>query len=177
MSADKQKKEVKKKSTAKSKSPQKKSSAKRISKDAKLLKEITIQHAALEDKHLRLKAEFDNFRRRKEREIQGLLKYEGEDIIEKLLPVIDDFERFLNAWDTHKDESRDSLKKGIEMVQSKLLNFLEKIEVEAFGEIGDMLDSELHNAMMAKSEEGKHDDEILEVFEKGYSYKDRVLRQ
>ncbi len=174
MSADK--KETKKKSTVKKKTTKKKASAKVAPKEEKLLKELLLQHAALEDKHLRLKAEFDNYRRRKDREIQDLLKYEGEDIIKQLLPVIDDFERFLNAWDAHKDESRDSLKKGIELVQNKMVRFLENIDVTSFGEPGDMLDSELHNAMMAKTEDGKHDDEILDVFEKGYTYKERVLR-
>lgn len=176
MSAKKTEKETKKKSSVKPKSTKKATKAKAVSKDEKLLKELTIQHAGLEDKHLRLKAEFDNFRRRKEREIEKMLQYEGEGIIKSFLPVLDDFERFLNAWDTHKDDSRESLKEGLELVQSKMYKFLENIEVESFGQVGDMLDADHHNAMMAKTEEGKHDEEILDVFEKGYIYKDRVLR-
>ncbi len=175
MSADNKNKITKRKTSVK-KTAKKVSKKISSAKDTKLLKELLLTHTTLEDKHLRLKAEFDNFRRRKEKEIQRMLRYEGENIIEGLLPIVDDFERMIGVWDTHKDESRESLKKGVELIQSKLKKYLQAIDVESFGEPGDMLDAEYHNAMMVKTEEGKHDEEILEVFEKGYRYKDRVLR-
>lgn len=138
--------------------------------------ELIADIAALEDRHLRLKAEFDNYRKRKEREIISLLKYNGEDIIVGILPILDDLNRMVDVSKSHKNADRKSIIKGIELIQSKLVKFISKLDVTEFGEPGDILDIDLHNALMVKENKKKKANEILEVFEKGYRYKDRVIR-
>jgi molecular chaperone GrpE len=139
-------------------------------------KELTTEIAALEDRHLRLKAEFENYRKRKERDIISLLKYNGEDIIVGILPILDDLSRMIDASKSHKNTDGKSIIKGIELIRSKFVNFITKLDVTEFGEPGDILDINLHDALMVKENKKKKDNEILEVFEKGYRYKDRVIR-
>ncbi len=175
MSTDKQKR--KSESTERKQTVKKtKHTKRRVSSDKKKIEELTSKLAELEDKHLRLKAEFDNFRRRKEKEILQLMEYEGESIIKKLLPIIDDLERLAEAYNNHNEKVDDSIRKGIELIQNKMKKFLQESQVEPFGTPGEILDAEKHDAMMVKTDNDKRDDEILEVFEKGYRYKDRVIR-
>ena len=139
--------------------------------------EIQEQFSVLEDKHLRLKAEFENFRRRKEKEIVRYLEYDGLRLVEKLLPIVDDFDRMLHATGkSTKNINNASIKEGAEMVFKKIIKFFDDTQVKPFGEPGDLLDADLHDAMMTKTDKKKKDGEILEVFEKGYRYKEKVIR-
>ena len=139
--------------------------------------EIQEQFSVLEDKHLRLKAEFENFRRRKEKEIIRYLEYDGLRLVEKLLPIVDDFDRMLHATGkSTKNINNASIKEGAEMVFKKFIKFLDDTQVKPFGEPGDLLDADLHDAMMTKTDKKKKDGQILEVFEKGYRYKEKVIR-
>ncbi len=156
--------------------PKKKPAKPKISKDKLLIEKLSKELADYEEKHLRLKAEFENFRRRKEKEISRLLEYEGLDVFTTLLPVFDDIDRLINAFNESAVAEDDSLMKGVEMIRSKIDKFLVDWKLETFGEQGDILDADLHDALMIRSEAGKEDEEVLEVFEKGYSYKDRVIR-
>ena len=152
---------------------------KKLSPTNKLKNQIKILKNTIDEnseKHLRLKAEFDNYRKRKDKEIQYLLKYEGESVIKNFLSVLDDLER-LNEASVNKDN--DNIEKLIEGI-SLIINNVEKhfinLNVKTFTKIGDILDPELHDALMIRTEEGKNENEIIEVFEKGYLYKDRVIR-
>tara|TARA_B100001996_G_scaffold381673_1_gene371595 strand:- start:398 stop:931 length:534 start_codon:yes stop_codon:yes gene_type:complete len=152
---------------------------KKLSPTNKLKNQIKILKNTIDEnseKHLRLKAEFDNYRKRKDKEIQHLLKYEGESVIKNFLSVLDDLER-LNEASANKDN--DNIEKLIEGI-SLIINNVEKhfinLNVKTFTKIGDILDPELHDALMIRTEEGKNENEIIEVFEKGYLYKDRVIR-
>ena len=139
--------------------------------------EIQEQFSVLEDKHLRLKAEFENFRRRKEKEIVRYLEYDGLRLVEKLLPIVDDFDRMLHATGKSTENINNaSIKEGAEMVFKKFIKFLDDTQVKPFGEPGDLLDADLHDAMMTKTDKKKKDGQILEVFEKGYRYKEKVIR-
>jgi len=139
--------------------------------------EIQEQFSVLEDKHLRLKAEFENFRRRKEKEIIRYLEYDGLRLVEKLLPIVDDFDRMLHATGKSTENINNaSIKEGAEMVFKKFIKFLDDTQVKPFGEPGDLLDADLHDAMMTKTDKKKKDGQILEVFEKGYRYKEKVIR-
>ncbi len=133
-----------------------------------LVKEINI----LKDKHLRLKAEFENFRRRKADEISKLLQYDGENIISGFLPIVDDINRMINS----KDTTEDLLKDGMEMVEAKIVKYFESIDVNTFGETGDIMDPDLHDAMLTQKDENAKDNSILDVYEKGYTYRDKVIR-
>ena len=126
----------------------------------------------LKDKHLRLKAEFENFRRRKAEEISQLLQFEGESVIKGFLPIIDDLGRMINS----SNSSDESLSDGIELVNAKIENFFEKLNVESFGSEGDQMDPTIHDAMLTQKDKAKEDDIILNVFEKGYTYRDKVIR-
>lgn len=141
------------------------------------IEELTLQLSEMEDKHIRLNAEFDNFRKRKEKEIINLFRYEGEEVIKNMLSIADDLDRMKDAVDhpEHKDSS-DSIKKGMDLILQKIHKLFEERGIESFCEVGDILDSELHDALMVREEEGKKENEILEVFEKGYKYKDRIIR-
>ena len=170
-------KDDKKKIREKKNAPLKKSAkpAAKINKDKIVIEELTKQLTDVEDKQLRLKAEFENFRKRKEKEIIDLIRYEGKDVIKSMISVVDDLER-LYAAVKKNDELDQSLKEGMALIQSKVEKIFSELNVTSFGEAGDSLDSELHDALMVRQEEDKNDNEIIEVFEKGYLYRDRVIR-
>jgi molecular chaperone GrpE len=165
------------KSDKQKKSKQKKNQIDRKHQLEKNIEELTFQLSQVEDKHLRLKAEFDNFRKRKEQEVINLIRYEGSDVIKNMLSIADDLDRMKDAVEhpEHKDSS-DSIKKGIDLILQKIYKVFEERGIESFCEAGDILDSDLHDALMVKEEKGKQENEILEVFEKGYRYKDRIIR-
>lgn len=165
------------KSDKQKKSKQKKNQIDRKHQLEKNIEELTLQLSQIEDKHLRLKAEFDNFRKRKEQEVINLIRYEGSDVIKNMLSIADDLDRMKDAVEhpEHKDSS-DSIKKGIDLILQKIYKVFEERGIESFCEAGDILDSDLHDALMVKEEKGKQENEILEVFEKGYRYKDRIIR-
>ncbi|MBC8344914.1 MAG: nucleotide exchange factor GrpE [Candidatus Marinimicrobia bacterium] len=156
-----------------------KAKATKLSPTAKLNEKIDILKAESEiqsDRYLRLKAEFDNYRRRKEKEFISLLKYDGESIIKGFLSVLDDLERLSKASDENGNSNSEKIKEGIDLIKNKINKRFEDLEVNPFTEPGELADPELHDALMMRSEKGKSENEILEVFEKGYRYKDRVIR-
>ncbi len=130
----------------------------------------------LKDMHIRLKAEFENFRKRKNKEISSLLQYDGEGIIKEIIPIIDDIDRMVDSADKTNSDNEKSFMEGINILRTKIDRFLENKNIEAFGEQGEILDPELHDAMLTQKEEKKKDNEILNVFEKGYRYHDKVIR-
>ena len=128
------------------------------------------------DKHVRLKAEFENFRKRKNKEISALLQYDGESLIKEILPIFDDLNRMVESAETSKGNNEDALINGINLLRSKIERFLENKKIEPFGLEGEVLDPELHDAMMTQNDKKKDDNTILSVFEKGYRYHDKVIR-
>ena len=163
------KKEPKRKSSSKAPKAQ---VSKQLSRDRENIKSLESQLELAKDKHLRLKAEFDNFRRRKADELSSLLKYDGENVIKGFIPILNDLDRMLNS----SNATDESLKDGIKLVDAKIEKFLESLDIKSFGEIGDEMDTEIHDAMMTQTDESMDDHVILSVFEKGYSYRDKVIR-
>ena len=135
-------------------------------------KKLKDQYDELQDRHIRLKAEFDNFRRRKAEEISRLLQYDGENVILGFLPILDDINRMIDS----EDASKESLMDGIALVQSKINKFFDSLNIEPYGEKGDKMDTDIHDAMLTQSDKKQEDDTILDVFEKGYTYRDKVIR-
>ena len=129
-----------------------------------------------EDKYLRLKAEFDNYRRRKSEEIIDLLKYDGENVIKEFLSILDDLGRLKEALSTSKSSNDSKINEGIDLIINKINKQFKELGVIQFTEVGDVVDPALHDALMMRTEEGKVENTVLEVFEKGYRYKDRVIR-
>ena len=175
MSADNKKKV--KSSENKLKQKKKKVRSKKSSKVDSQLTEIIEKLAKSEDRHLRLAAEFDNYRRRKEKEVSQMLQYEGRAIFESLLPVVDDLDRLVDVFNEQdEDKNNSSITEGINLIQTKMKNFLEEWNLSSYGSPGDILDSNIHDAIMVQKEKRKKEDEVLQVFQKGYRYKDKVLR-
>ena len=149
-----------------------KKTAKKVSKRKKISKDIDLELKAFQDKHLRLKAEFDNFRRRKSEEVSRLLQYDGENVIKGFLPILDDLNRMINTGET----SEESLKEGIVLVNSKIQKYFDSLDIVTFGEKGEKMDPDLHDAMLTQKDESAKDNTILDVYENGYTYRDKVIR-
>jgi len=139
-------------------------------KISSLEKEIT----EYKDKMLRKAAEFENYKRRTENDQFNLLKYTGENLIVKLLPVIDDFERSIQHMDKANDV--DSIKEGMMLVYNKLLKMLEEQGVKKIEATGKPFDVDYHEALMQRKDESVPPHTVLDELEKGYTYKDRVIR-
>lgn len=140
------------------------------------IKSLKVELTQQDDKHIRLKAEFDNYRRRKSQEIIDLLKYDGENVIKDFLSILDDLDRLKEASSDIKSPDVSKISEGIDLIINKINKQFEELGVVQFTEVGDVVDPELHDALMMRNEDGKEENTILEVFEKGYRYKDRVMR-
>ncbi len=124
------------------------------------------------DRLLRTLAEYDNFRKRSLKEKEQAYSDTKSDVLSSFLPVTDNIERALN----NDNASYEDYKKGAEMIFGQFLKVMTDSGVEAFGEKGDKFDPLLHNAVMHIEDEALGENEIAEVFEKGYKLGDRVLR-
>ncbi len=128
----------------------------------------------LNDKYMRTFAEFDNFRKRSEKEKAAMFELGAKSIIEKILPVIDNFERgFSTVEDTDKE---DAFVKGMDMVYKQMVSTLEEAGVKAIEAVGQQFDPNLHNAVMHIDDEAFGENEIAEEFQKGYTYRESVVR-
>ncbi len=128
----------------------------------------------LQDKLLRQMAEFDNYRKRTEKEKSAMYEIGARDIIEKILPVVDNFERGLAA--VPEEQKEDGFVTGMEMIYKQILTMFEGINVKAIESIGKEFDPELHNAVMHVEDEEAGENIIVEEFMKGYTYRDSVVR-
>ena len=128
-------------------------------------------------KSMRIQAEMLNFKKRKEDEVASFYKYCNEDLIEELLPVIDNFERAIQM-DTSEDVS-DEVKRfleGFKMIYGNLVSILNKEEVKEIEASGIEFDPNYHQAVLTEHDETKPSGVVLEVLQKGYTYKDKVIR-
>ena len=126
------------------------------------------------EKLLRKAAEFENYKRRNEIDQLNLLNYSGESLIIKLLPIIDDFERSLQHMDDAKDV--ESIKTGVKLVYDKLMKILDEQGVKKIEAVGQPFNVELHEAVMQRKDENTEPHTVLDELEKGYMYKDKVIR-
>ena len=143
-------------------------------KKDKKLEELQNEVNTLKDKNMRIAAEMVNTLRRKDEETNRLLKYSNESLITELLPVIDNFERALNVDATSNDI--ESYQKGMTMIYNSLKNILEKFEVKEIEAIDKEFDPSFHQAVMQEEKEGAKENIVIEVLQKGYTYKDKVIR-
>ena len=128
----------------------------------------------LTDKLTRQMAEFDNFRKRTEKEKSQMYEIGAKDIIEKILPVVDNFERGLDA--VKEEDKEDPFVQGMEKVYKHLLTTLEGIEVKPIEAVGQPFDPNFHNAVMHVEDEEAGENIVVEEFLKGYMYKGSVVR-
>ncbi|MBR1631218.1 MAG: nucleotide exchange factor GrpE [Paludibacteraceae bacterium] len=139
------------------------------------ISELNEKIADLNDKNLRLMAEFDNYRKRTIREKAGLIKTAGEQIFKEMLPIIDDFERAVESIKTASDT--EAITEGISLMYNKFVRFLEKNDVKAIETDGVAYDADIHEAIAtvpAPSEEQKNT--IVDCTQKGYVLGDKIIR-
>jgi molecular chaperone GrpE len=132
---------------------------------------LAAEKADLHDRLLRKQAEFDNFRRRTERDRSDFLQFAGMDLARELLPVLDDFGRAL------KVECGDAnYAKGVELIHQRLSDVLKKMGVEPLETVGKKFDPNVHEAVVRFPTEEVEDQTVLEEFQKGYNFKGKLLR-
>ena len=141
-------------------------------KDKKDKKDIQIEE--LTDRVKRQMAEFDNFRKRTEKEKAAMFEVGAKSVVEKILPVIDNFERGLAGLT--EEQKAEPFAQGVEMTYKQLMTTLESIEVKPIEAVGKEFDPNLHNAVMHVEDENLGENVVAEEFQKGYTYRDSVIR-
>lgn len=129
----------------------------------------------LEDKLIRQNADMVNYRKRKEEEVNKMLKFCNEDIVKDILPILDNFERAM-AQEKDLTEAETKFLDGFKMIYSHLQNVMEKYEVKMIDGNNKPFDPVYHNAILAEKREGVAPGMVLEVLQKGYLLKDKVIR-
>lgn len=138
------------------------------------LNNLESEVAELKDKLLRKAAEFENYKRRTENDQLSLLTYAAESFLQRLLPVIDDFERSLE----HINDAQDikAIKNGLKLIYEKFMKILDEQGVKKIEAVGKSFDVDYHEALMQKADDSVEPHTVLDEIEKGYTYKDKVLR-
>lgn len=128
----------------------------------------------LNDRVVRQMAEFDNYRKRTDKEKQQMFETGAKSVIEKILPVVDNFERGLAT--IPEEEKGSAFAEGMSMIYKQLMSELEKMEVKPIEAVGKEFDPNLHNAVMHIDDEAYGENEIVDELQKGYMYRDTVVR-
>lgn len=155
---------------------EKKKSDKKLKNEIEALKaELEKKNAAIaeaDDKYLRLLAEYDNFRRRSREEKDAVYSNAVSDAVSELLPLLDNLELASKYTGDNAAEAA----KGVEMILASVPAVLDKLNVTSFGEAGEQFDPNIHNAVMHIDDDAHGENEIIDVFQKGYRHGDRVIR-
>lgn len=145
-----------------------------LSENEMKIQQLEQQVEEMNQRLIRVQADYDNFRRRTREEKEAAAKYRAQNLIEGLLPVLDNFDRAL-AVTTDNEETK-SLIQGMEMVHRQLQDVLKNEGVEVIETVGQSFDPHLHQAVMQVQEEGYESNQIVAELQKGYKLKDRVVR-
>ena len=129
------------------------------------------KYKAEHDSHLRLAAEYDNFRKRTVKEKEASYGNGKADAVAKMLPIYDNLERALN-----QPTEDAAYKKGVEMTMNELLKIFGTLGVEVFGNVGDVFDPNLHNAVMHIDSDELEENTLSQVFQKGFKIGDKIVR-
>lgn len=164
-------KEEKKQEEVKEKKDKKKNK-----KENKEILELTEQLNHYNEKCLRLQAEFINFKNRTAEEQSKLLKYEGESFIKKLLVIVDNFESAIKLDDNDLSDEVSKFLSGFKMIYANLVSILNNIGVEEIDVVGKEFDPNFAEAVMSEEDKNKPSNVVVEVYTKGYTYKDKVIR-
>ena len=154
------------------KTPKKeKKSKKAEEKPAEEVQAEVVEIKVADDKYLRLLAEYDNFRKRSQKEKDSLYENVKADTVAKFLPVYDNLVRAIN-----QPTGDEACRKGVEMIMNQFVSTLEKLGVTKIDSLGQSFDPELHNAVMHVDDETKGENEIVEVFQEGFRLGEKVIR-
>lgn len=136
------------------------------------LEKLTKEFEAAKEAHIRTLAEYDNFRKRTQKEKDAIFGDSKAKVLTEILSVLDNFERAAN----NDSADFEAYRKGVEMTFESFTALLGKLGVEAFGKVGDEFDPNIHNAVMHCEDENLGENVVADVFSKGYKLGDRVLR-
>ena len=139
-------------------------------------KKLLEENQELKDKYLRVNAEMQNMRRRMEEEKANLLKYEGEGLIKSLLPIVDNFERAIKMDDANLEDEVSKFLEGFKMIYGNLSSTLNGYEVEVMDVLNKPFDPNTMEAVMVEEVEGVEPNIVVDVLQKGYTYKGKVIR-
>ena len=137
---------------------------------------LAVENAKLNEKVLRLMAEMQNIKRRNDEEISRLCKYDGEKLILKLLPIVDNFERAISLDDRDLSDEVSKFLSGFKMIYTNLVSILQELEVKEIECKGLEFDPNKMEAVLTESDKNLPSNVVLEVLQKGYTYKDKVIR-
>lgn len=140
------------------------------------LKKLEENNKTLQDKVLRITAEMQNMRRRMEEEKVNYLKYEGEELIKQLLPIVDNFERAIKMDDDNLEDEVSKFLSGFKMIYSNLTNILNGYEVKEIECLNMPFDPNTMEAVLVDENSNKEPNIVIDVLQKGYTYKGKVIR-
>lgn len=130
----------------------------------------------LKEALLRNQAELQNYKRRKDEETERFQKYKNEELVKELLPIVDNFERAIKMDDNDLSDEVSKFLSGFKLIYTNTVNILNKYEVKEIKAEGIEFDPTYHHAVLTEHDDTKPEGVVLEVLQKGYMYKDRVIR-
>ena len=149
---------------------------KELEEGKKQIEVLNQKIGSMQEALLRNQAELQNYKRRKEEESEKVLKYKNEDLIKELLTVVDNFERAISMDDNDLSDEVSKFLAGFKLIYTTTVGILNKFEVKEIQAEGIEFDPEYHHAVLTDHDESKPAGVVLEVLQKGYMYKDRVIR-
>ena len=145
-------------------------------KEKKKIEELETKLKKAEEEVLVAKADLINYRKRKDEEVTRLLKFCNEDLIKQLLPILDNFERAIKLDDNNLDDEVSKFLEGFKMIYCNMENVMANFEVKPIDGNNKPFDPVYHNAILTEHQEGIEPGIVLEVMQRGYLYKDKVVR-
>ena len=149
---------------------------KKKNKEEEKIKELEENLAVLNDKYLRLQAEYMNFRTRSASDIEKMFKYSNEELVTNILPILDNFERAIKMDDNDLSDEVSKFLAGFKMIYSSFITVLNNIGITEIDCWGKEFDPHVAEAVITESDTTKPENVVLEVLQKGYMYKDKVIR-
>lgn len=149
---------------------------KKNDKENELIVELNNKIKELESKLLYKDADLINYRKRKDEEVSNMLKYSNLDMASELLIVVDDLERAIKIDDDVLDDELSKFLSGFKMIYTRLINILNNFEIKEIETLGKEFDPRYHQAVLTDNVSDKDNNIILDVLQKGYMYKDKVIR-
>lgn len=149
---------------------------KKLNKKETELENFKKENALLNDKILRISAELQNYKRRAEEQISNMAKYEGESLIKELLAIVDNFERAINMDDTNLEDEVSKFLSGFKMIYVNLDKIMKKQGVEEIDCLNKEFDPNTMEAVLTDKVEGINANTVIDVLQKGYTYRGKVIR-
>ena len=140
------------------------------------IEKLKLENKKKDEEILIAKADLINYRKRKDEEVTRLLKFCNEDLIKQILPILDNFERAIKLDDDNLEDEVSKFLEGFKMIYCNMEQVMENFEVKPIDGANKPFDPVYHNAIMVEKRDGIEPGEVLEVLQKGYIYKDKVIR-